>query len=302
MRLPLLAALALASCGPSESSEPSADASSGVSVGVPSAEFPAPVRADSSALAAPGTDPATPSRAQPRADSPDLTGVEWRLVRAEGRPVGDLLVTVTFTNEPVDVSHDLPGFTTLGGYDGCNEFWAAYRLDGDRLVVGMNGGTVRACPPPAGPISDAVRSGLGRGHRVRREASQVGGDRLVVTDSLGAERLAFQRRPVRPVDRAALTRGRWRSFAPADIPPHVVALDADGTYAGSAGCLSYRGDYAIDRDRLTVTSYFGDGSACPDGVPPDVGSLPLATGEVEASDARLVVYDRDGGRTVFARP
>ncbi len=121
-------------------------------------------------------------------------------------------------------------------------------------------------------------------------------------DSLGAERLAFQPRPVRPVDRAAVLRGRWRVLPEgSEGPAHVLAFDPDGTYAGAAGCLAYRGDYALDGDLLTVTSYFGDAGECPGGVPPDVG-IPLWTGEVQADDARLVVYLRAGGQAVFRRP
>ena len=240
---------------------------------------------------------------------------EWRLVAVDGAPSGalpggDALVTVSFTDTEWD---DEPGMRALGGFDGCNAFGMGYRIDGDPASAGgapfRTGGLVSdamACGEPGSHVSDRLHLGFGASRRAR-----LSDGRLVFTDSLGAERLAFVPRPVHAVDSSAVTTGRWRLDPAASTVRnsyggapgrYTVAFAPDGTYAGEAGCLTFTGRYALDGDRLSVTSYAVDDQACaPDDRRWD-GPHGLTSGEIEADSARLVVHTQRRGRAVFARP
>ena len=185
-------------------------------------------------------------------DTLRLVGTEWRLAAVDGArpdslPGGDALITVGFSERPFgDLAPDAWSF---GGYNGCNDFGMAYWLDGDPTSAdgadfrsGAVFSNAMACGAPGEHVSDFVFGGFGSARRVR-----LGAGRLAFFDSLGAERLAFVPRPVRPVDSVAVTTGRWR-FDPnastvrnSDGGPagrYTVAFAPAGTYRGEAGCRS----------------------------------------------------------------
>lgn len=247
-------------------------------------------------------------------DEPPFLGTEWRLEAVDGVPSdslpgGDALVIVAFTDRPFG---DLdPDASSLGGFDGCNDFGIGYRLGGDPASAGgapfRAGGVVSnamACGDPGAHVSDRVHRGFGAARLVR-----LAGGRLAFTDSLGAERLAFVPRPVRAVDPAAVVTGRWRLDPAASTVRngyggpagrYTVAFAPDGTYRGEAGCRTFTGTYRLDDDLFGASSYALDDRAC---VPDDRhwdGPHGLDTGEVDAD--RLVVHLRRGGRAVFGRP
>ena len=280
MRLVLLLAFIASACG---RSEPAAPGASGATPGVPA--------------------------------TPALLRTEWRLAAVDGAPSGalpggDALVTVSFTDAPWDPD---PGMRSLGGFDGCNAFGMGYRVEGDPASADgapfRTGGLVSdamACGEPGSHVSDRLHLGFGASRRAR-----LSDGRLAFTDSLGAERLAFVPRPVHAVDSSAITSGRWRLDPAASTVRnsyggapgrYTVAFASGGTYAGEAGCLTFTGRYALDSDRLSVTSYAVDDQACaPDDRHWD-GPHGLTSGEIEADSARLVVHTQRQGRAVFARP
>lgn len=257
----------------------------------------------------PASEPAAP-------EAVSLRGTEWRLAAVDGAlpdalPGGAALVTVAFTDRPFG---DLdPEAASLGGYDGCNDFGMAYRLGGDPsssdgapFLAGAVMSNAMACGAPGEHVSDRVGAGFGAARRLR-----LGDRRLVLTDSLGTERLAFVPRPVRSVDSAAVVTGRWRLDPAASTVRngyggpagrYTVAFAPDGTYRGEAGCITFTGTYALEGDRLGISSYGRDDQACaPDDRHWD-GPHGLDTGEVEADSSRLVIHVRSGGRAVFRRP
>ena len=258
-------------------------------------------------------DAAPPETSDPA--RPPLIGTEWRLAAVGGTapdalPGGDALVTVSFSDTEWD---DEPGMRALGGFDGCNVFGMGYRIEGDPASAAgapfRTGGLVSdamACGEPGTHVSDRLHLGFGASRRAR-----LSDGRLVFTDSLGAERLAFVPRPVHAVDPSAVTTGRWRLDPAASAVRnsyggapgrYTVAFAPDGTYAGEAGCLTFTGRYALDGDRLSVTSYAIDDQACaPDDRRWD-GPNGLTSGEIEADSVRLVVHTQRQGRAVFVRP
>ena len=263
------------------------------------------------AACAPG-DPA-PADGLPPGVAASILDIEWRLAAVDGAapetmPGGDAAVTVTLTDRPFG---DLePNMHALGGFDGCNAFGMGYRLATGQagqydFLPGPIESDDMSCGDPGAHISDALRAGL-RAARVLR----VGAGRLTFSDSLGAERLAFVPRPVRVVDATAVTTGRWAldpqasmletayGLAPAR---YEVAFGPGSVYTGSAGgCVAFSGRYALDGDRLSVSSFRRDDSAC-DGASTWTGPYGLESGEVEADSARLVIHLKRGGRAVFTR-
>ena len=235
-----------------------------------------------------------------------LAGTEWRLATVDGDSVtGGRLVTVGFSDDPWEMIE--PGWRSLGGYDGCNDFGVGYRLDGDRFRAG--GGILSnamACGPPGGHLSDSLHTRLSAARTLRLD-----GRRLVLADSLGAEWLAFVPRPVHAVDSTALVTGRWRLDPAASAGTRAgggpsesygVAFAPDGTYAGSEGCHRFGGRYRRTGDRLWVESMDVDDRACAPGERTWSGPEGLSTGELEADDAHLVITTRTGDRAAFVRP
>ena len=237
---------------------------------------------------------------------PPLLGTEWRLVTIDGDSLASpQRITIGFTDAPWDMIE--PGWRSLGGYDGCNDFGVGYQSDGERFRTG--GGIManaQACGLPGGHVSDSLHTGLSAARALR-----IDGRRLLLLDSLGVERLAFVPRPVHPVDSAAVVTGRWRLDPAASTVtassggpavPYEVAFAPDSTYTGSAGCRTFEGRYRRTGDRFWVESFDLDEQTCaPDARPWD-GPFGLSPGEIEADDARLVIYGRLGTRTVFVRP
>ena len=245
-----------------------------------------------------------------------LADTAWQLVAVDGEAPdslvgGEAQITIGFSEGPP--SDLAPEGRSLGGYDGCNDFGIAYRLDGDpeaadgaAFRAGAVWSNAMACGDPGTHVSDHVHAGFGATRRLRLRDGYV-----VFIDSLGAERLAFVPRPARSVDSAAVVTGRWRLDPAASTVTnsyggpagrYTVAFAPDGTYQGEAGCLTFSGTYSLRGDRLGVSSYARDDASC---APEDRhwdGPHGLDTGEVEAGANRLVVYRRTGPRAVFRRP
>jgi heat shock protein HslJ len=77
----------------------------------------------------------------------DLPGTSWELTYVDGRawPVGDQReVTLSFSRE------------RLGGFNGCNEYGARWRLAGKRLAVGRYLSTMMGCAGDAAWVEGRI--------------------------------------------------------------------------------------------------------------------------------------------------
>ena len=238
----------------------------------------------------------------PRPPGP-LDDIEWDAVSLGGGPLLDgTRATLTFSSRPAGPGPS-DGYDLLGGYGGCNGFGGGYRLDGDRLSHPPSEpgliSTDMGCEPGVNDQERRFHAAIWRAVRVRRD-----GDRLALLDSAGAALVTFQRHPERAVDADALRRGRWRlgssqkTYAPDPLPPVEVAF-SDSTFRVSSGCQVHTGEYVLSGDDLSVPASGWDWERCTGDVP--LAWSPVGHGEVEVSDDRLVLYDRNGLPSVFAR-
>ncbi|WP_412061223.1 META domain-containing protein [Rubrivirga sp. IMCC45206] len=123
---------------------------------------------------APPPDAASSDRLSP---APVVLSGTWRLAALDGAPLPDGTgATATFSGG------------RLSGVGGCNEYWTGYALDGDRFRLADDVvWHLQACGGAADSLEAAFSVRLGLARRVRLD------ERLVLLDSLGAERLAFGR-------------------------------------------------------------------------------------------------------------
>ena len=246
----------------------------------------------------------------PEPPSDDVVGHEWLLAEVDGEPapVGPR-ATVVFSPEAGE-----EGWSGVGGHSGCNQYGTRYRAEADAadgLRVTMGPGwssTTPRCGGARGALEEALTTRLPLTRRAVRA-----GDRLALLDSTGAERLGLRLRPEGVVDARAFRRGRWRLDSLAAAPDgrvetaapervYEVAFGADGTFTGTSGCHTFRGEYTLDGDRLRVTRYLPENAECPPDDRDWAGATGLEHGRVQASEDRLVIEAPSGNRTVFARP
>ena len=121
-----------------------------------------------------------PSRRRPpsQAYAPDLIGSEWLLEDLCGHGVvGDVQPTIAF-----------PKAGKVAGHGGCNRYFGAVRISGDRIEVEHVGSTRMACLPP---ILDQEHRFLGVLQKAKR--LEIDGETLLIHSAGCAKPLKFTR-------------------------------------------------------------------------------------------------------------
>ena len=112
--------------------------------------------------------------------SATLENATWRLTGLPGQTLpaesGRNAVTVNFEAGRVH------------GFSGCNQFMGSYTLEGERLVLGTLGGTMRACPEPAMSIENHFLKSFSGTLNIA-----VAGNDLTLTPENGDDALRFER-------------------------------------------------------------------------------------------------------------
>ena len=247
----------------------------------------------------------------PRPPTP-LDDVEWELAEIAGAPVPNgVRADLTFTSRRLGPGED-DGFSSYGGYDGCNWYGGGYRLadeGGGRFQLTTSGppmATARGCGEPAAGLERTVTGAFSRVASVRVTGPGKPGDRLALVDSTGAELLAFRRHEPYPVDLGALRRGRWR-FQSTESPyaPPATGAEiafADSTFEATDGCYRQHGTYTVDGDNLSIPMQSGDRAGCSEAEANAIHAVPITSGKLSVTADRLVFYDENGVATVFTRP
>lgn len=189
----------------------------------------------------------SPGAVAPGGTTTPLEGILWQLEALAG-PDGNLRpalpqvkVTATFANG------------ILGGQAGCNNYSAAYRLEGDRLTVETIMTTMMACADDA--LNEQERLYLAALDAVA--GYTIADGRLTLRNAAGADVLVFGAVPP-----ASLTGTTWvltyyhngaealvSSLAQTQI---TLVFGEDGQLSGSAGCNTYQAPYQVEGTHLTV--------------------------------------------------
>ncbi len=151
----------------------------------------------------------------------------------------------------------------LGGSSGCNSYFAAYTIDGQRLTIDQPGRTEMACAEPVMRQENAFLEAL-----IMVESFKVDGDTLTITYQGGQLRFnALQR----PADLPLLhTTWQLTTFVQGDTAASTIGARqitmqlANGIVRGTSGCNQYSAIYTVNGQMITVSQINQTKMACPD--------------------------------------
>jgi heat shock protein HslJ len=182
-----------------------------------------------------------------------IEGPIWRLASLRGLDPGMLRgatrpVTARFNAGRID------------GFSGCNSFFGAYTIDGDRVVIGSLGGTMMACAEAPMAVETAVKSALAGTFRYtfadRRLTLHAGGEPVMV----------FEPEPAPTLEGAAwsvtgFNNGRQAVVSP--LPGTTLSLTfKGGTVTGFGGCNAFRAKYTATAGRVVIGPAAATRKAC----------------------------------------
>ena len=181
----------------------------------------------------------------------------------------------------------------LSGSSGCNQYTAAYTLDGDRMRLELESVSRMACEPPASTVE---RDYLAAIERVA--GWRVDDGTLVLLDGDDDELLRFE--VASPVGRWEVTGVRLPDSVSSPLPETTLTatFDADGKLSGDAGCNPYTTTYRAQRGTIEIAEPAGGRMMCetPEGVMEQerayLAALPTAaTYTVDGSNLSLLTAD-----------
>jgi len=179
----------------------------------------------------------------------DLTDTNWQVIMYNNGK--EAVVSVILGTELTAIFDDAG---QLNGSAGCNNYTAAYELDGENISVGPAAVTRKFCNEPEGIMEQesAYLAALEKGH-----SYQIENDRLKLLDMNGLLMVEFQ-----VVKSKTLTETVWHLDAFLTGLETVISTVAgseitaifgeDETITGSAGCNSYSGTYKVDGNEIEI--------------------------------------------------
>jgi heat shock protein HslJ len=186
-----------------------------------------------------------------------LENVTWRATALPGQNLpadkGHNAVTVNFEDGRVH------------GFSGCNQFIGPYTMDGERLAIGMLGGTMMACDEQAMSVEDLFLKSFSGALSI-----SVAGNYLTLTPENGGEALRFERlAPPRlegvEWEVTGFNNGRQAVVSP-KTSSRLTLKFQDGQLAGNSGCNSFHGSYTVAGDSLTIHQLGTNRKACEAGL------------------------------------
>ncbi len=196
---------------------------------------------------------AAPTAAQsPSAASTGLSGTSWAVTTVAGIPSSG--ATLVFADD------------MAGGFAGCNNFRAEYEAADGTLSFGKVATTLKACEDAVMTFEQSYLEALGN-----VAGYALGAGTLTLTDSAGAEVLAFQGQT------PASLEGQWEVtgyitgtgetaavVSPLVDTQPVVTFGPDGIVSGSGGCNLFSGGYGIEGSDITIGPLMTTLMACAD--------------------------------------
>ncbi len=151
------------------------------------------------------------------------------------------------------------------GFAGCNQFMGSYSLDGGRLVLGMLGGTMMACPEPAMSVENRFLKSFAGALNVA-----VAGSTLTLAPANGGEALQFERAPPPRLEGVQWEVTGYNNGRQAVVSPktgtRLTLVFRDGEVSGSSGCNRFHGSFTAEGNALKVGPLATTRKACDDPV------------------------------------
>jgi heat shock protein HslJ len=177
----------------------------------------------------------------------------WRLTELSGKPL-----PADHTRDAVTVRFQAG---RVHGFSGCNQFMGSYAMEGERLVLGTLGGTMRACLEPAMSVEEAFLRSFSGALRVAGA-----GDELILTPVDGGERLRFEREVPLPLEGTQWEVTGYNNGRQAVVSPQtgtrLTVTFRDGQVSGSSGCNRFHGPVTVEENRLTIHPLATTRKAC----------------------------------------
>lgn len=186
-----------------------------------------------------------------------LESATWRLTGLPGQALpaapDGYAVTVSFEAGRVH------------GFAGCNQFMGSYTLDGERLVLGVLGGTMMSCPEPAMSVEDRFLKSFSGTLNVA-----VAGNAMSLTPASGGEALQFERAPPPRLEGVQWEVTGYNNGRQAVVSPKVGTrlslVFQDGRVSGSSGCNRFQGPFTLEGGVLQIGPLATTRMACDEAV------------------------------------
>ncbi len=140
----------------------------------------------------------------------------------------------------------------VSGSGGCNNYSAAYTLDGDSLTITPGPMTMMACPEPQMTVEQQLMAALGA-----TAAYEIAGGELHLLNTAGQVVATFT--VLEPVSLTGVTwvatmvnNGREAVVGLLEDTQITAVFDAEGKVGGSAGCNRYFAGYTVDGSSITI--------------------------------------------------
>ena len=186
-----------------------------------------------------------------------LEGQTWQLTSyidaggAPKNPLENTQITATFANG------------SLTGNAGCNSYFAAYQLNGDKLTIGNTGSTLMACLAPGVMVQETAYLGA-----LQKAASfQIKAGQLEIADAQGKTILVYAaQQPLGLVGnlwQLAMYAGGVEALVSSLAGTQITAMfGADGSLVGTAGCNLYNSTYSLNGSNLVIQPVATTRKAC----------------------------------------
>jgi heat shock protein HslJ len=189
--------------------------------------------------------------------SGSLESATWRLTELPGQTL-----PAAQDRQAVTVSFEAG---RVHGFSGCNQFIGSYTLDGDRLVLGVVGGTMMACPEPAMLVETRFLKSFAGALNVA-----VAGNTLVLTPANGGKPLLFERAAPPALEGVLWEVTGYNNGRQAVVSPRtgsrLTLTFRDGEVSGSSGCNRFHGQFTVEGNALKIRPLATTRMACEDEV------------------------------------
>jgi len=189
--------------------------------------------------------------------SETLENATWRLSELPGQTLpadgGRDAVTVSFEAGRVR------------GFSGCNQLMGSYTLEGETLVLGPLGGTMRACPEPAMSVENRFLKSFSGALNVT-----VAGIDLTLTPVHGGDALRFEREAPPRLEGVQWEVTGYNNGRQAVVSPMVgtrlTLMFQDGQVSGGSGCNRFHGSFTAEGNALTIRPLATTRKVCEDAI------------------------------------